>query len=325
MKCIDLFCGAGGFSLGLHRAGWETMMAVDSWKWAVDAYNANQKPIAAQLDMVADFDSLVELGRTIAPDAIVGGPPCQDFSKANCIDSSKGERAELTPMFAEYIAAVKPEWFVMENVRTAAPYAAYVRAHEILHAAGYATNLRLYRAEYHGCPQKRRRLIMIGRLGGLPSRIALGAPRASQPLSMRQYFEEAGHPLKFDVFYRSQQFDRKSVFSVDAPSPTIVGQDEPPNKRTVENEFDCGDFRTAPMLTMRQRAMVQTFPPDYKWPDSKRIANKLIGNALPPNLAEAIGRLINQPVDDEIPREGMQLDLIPPPDYSPADRVTTRR
>ena len=57
----------------------------------------------------------VAIVKKYAPDIIVGGPPCQDFSSAGARDSSRG-RANLTPDFASTVIQCRPKWFIMENV-----------------------------------------------------------------------------------------------------------------------------------------------------------------------------------------------------------------
>jgi len=113
MRAVDLFCGAGGMSAGLMDAGIEVVTALDHWAVAVNTYNRNIGEHAEPCDL-----SVVEAASTgvgaSAPDIIVAGPPCQDFSTAG--KRVEGRQANLTVAFAEIVATCGPDFFLMENV-----------------------------------------------------------------------------------------------------------------------------------------------------------------------------------------------------------------
>ena len=82
-KIIDLFSGIGGFSLGFEREGFESVLAIDNWKDAVETYNMNMKNPVATTRAIESFsnDELIEiLKKHKLIDGIIGGPPCQGFS-----------------------------------------------------------------------------------------------------------------------------------------------------------------------------------------------------------------------------------------------------
>ncbi|MBN9084571.1 MAG: hypothetical protein BGP04_25160 [Rhizobiales bacterium 62-17] len=81
VRIVELFCGAGGMSLGLRRAGCEIIQAYDSWDRAVEVYRRNVGNHVWQADLKNIFrvDPMLV---ALAPDMIRGGPPCQDFSAA---------------------------------------------------------------------------------------------------------------------------------------------------------------------------------------------------------------------------------------------------
>ncbi|PWB94682.1 DNA cytosine methyltransferase [Methylosinus sporium] len=115
---LDLFSGAaGGWSLGLHRAGFTTGAACefDPWRRAVFVQNF---PDARMYDDVRELTAdriISDLGR--APDIIIGSPPCQDASAANT--KGKGVDGERTGLFFEAIRLVRdlrPRWVALENV-----------------------------------------------------------------------------------------------------------------------------------------------------------------------------------------------------------------
>ncbi len=175
---VDLFCGAGGMSLGFTRAGFKVVHAIDHWKPAVETYGANLGDHVVE-QQIADG---VEL-----PDStvIVGGPPCQGFSSAGRREEDD-KRNSLVSVFARIVAQQKPKAFVFENVEgffTGAGGRFVVDLLVPLLDAGYRIHLRKVNAANYGVPQHRKRVIGIGGLGWdppfpEPTHTAHGAPGA---------------------------------------------------------------------------------------------------------------------------------------------------
>ena len=112
-KTVDLFSGCGGMSLGFLKAGFDIIAAFDNWKPAIDVYKTNFKHPIYDFDLRSN--QIGDLLNTLSPNLVIGGPPCQDFSSAGKRDDTLG-RADLTISYALIVSALKPEWFVMENV-----------------------------------------------------------------------------------------------------------------------------------------------------------------------------------------------------------------
>ena len=83
-KIIDLFCGCGGLSLGFEKAGFETVYAIDMWDKAIDTYNFNREDKVAECCDIHDLtkEKLSHINKNGDVVGIIGGPPCQGFSKA---------------------------------------------------------------------------------------------------------------------------------------------------------------------------------------------------------------------------------------------------
>jgi DNA (cytosine-5)-methyltransferase 1 len=105
---LDLFCGAGGLSLGLARAGLTTILAVDNNKAALQTYTTNLGRHTAELDLSKE----VALPETTA---VVGGPPCQGFSSAG-LRQRNDHRNSLVGCFSRIVAELRPLAFIFENV-----------------------------------------------------------------------------------------------------------------------------------------------------------------------------------------------------------------
>lgn len=163
MRALDLFAGgAGGWSLGLHRAGVSTVAAceIDPWRRAV--YGRNNPGVRLYED-VRDLtaDRLVrDLG--FLPDVIVGSPPCQDASSAN--HRRRGVDGERTGLFFEatrLVGECRPVWFAFENspfLRTRG----YDRLAGELEAIGYACEALVVGARDVLSPHLRGRLWLLG-------------------------------------------------------------------------------------------------------------------------------------------------------------------
>jgi DNA (cytosine-5)-methyltransferase 1 len=175
---LDLFCGAGGLSLGFRAAGFEVVLAIDHHRPALDTYSRNLGSHAEMRDLSAEV---------VLPEAdvIVGGPPCQGFSSAG-MRRSGDVRNNLVSHFAQVVTRLRPRAFVFENVEgflTAEEGERVIELLAPLLAVGYKIHLRKINAANYGVPQHRKRVVAIGGLGWEPSfpeptHTAFGAPGA---------------------------------------------------------------------------------------------------------------------------------------------------
>lgn len=192
-KIIDLFCGAGGMSLGFENAGYVSALAVDLDLDAILTYRANRPWTNDQGARCANIVDLLKNGefRKMAGtiDGVIGGPPCQTFSLVGYRTKKLDDRAAtitadtrtwLPVKMAEVIAAVKPEFCVMENVAgfmSALNGTIRKATMDRIVAAGYSITEAKVRAEKHGAPQYRWRYMLIGIRNA-----AVGGKRRAQAL-----------------------------------------------------------------------------------------------------------------------------------------------
>lgn len=175
LTVLDLFCGGGGLSTGLDRAGFEILGAVDSWKPAVETYRQNfsHPVVCADLSKFHADDIWRELGvKPCHLDLVVGGPPCQGFSIQR-IGPDVDYRNNLVLEFARIVCELRPRMFLMENVpglvgkRGCQLVSIYERT---LISAGYHFKATLLNAAEYGAPQFRKRVFYCGWLDSeLPS------------------------------------------------------------------------------------------------------------------------------------------------------------
>ncbi|SFY43717.1 DNA (cytosine-5)-methyltransferase 1 [Paracoccus pantotrophus] len=170
---LSLFCGAGGLDLGFEQAGFEVAAAFDVRSDAVASYNHNRKR-SARVARTGDVREITSesldfiLGRRFEPRGVIGGPPCQSFSRATH-SAEDDPRHELPIKYAELLRrlnARKPiEFFVLENVPGLLKQKHADRLRSFLEAfddAGFNVSQALLNARDFGVPQNRPRLIIVG-------------------------------------------------------------------------------------------------------------------------------------------------------------------
>ncbi len=291
MRTVDVFSGCGGLSLGFEKAGYEVQMAFDAWKPAVETYRANFAHPSFLADMTDD--SVFEQILALAPETIIGGPPCQDFSSAGKRDEHGG-RGSLTLRFAELIRVAKPQCFLMENVDRIVKTQTYRRLLRLVVDAGYRFYETVLDAAYCGVPQHRKRYFLFGGTGDFqPNAVARYIEKnlSTEAMTPRKYL---GSELKIENYYRHpRSYARRAVFSTDEPSPTIRGVNRPIPKGYPGHPGDSVPPNTPGLrpLTFYERMRIQSFPPEFVFVGTKT-ENEQMGNAVPPELAAFVARAL---------------------------------
>lgn len=292
LKAVDLFAGCGGLSLGFQNAGIRIDSAFEFWDVAAACYEKNFNHPVHRVDL-SDTDTAIKLIENYAPDIIIGGPPCQDFSFAG--KRIEADRASLTGSFAKIVCSIKPPYFVMENVDRAAKSNAFAEAKKIYKANGYGLTEVILDASKCGVPQKRKRFFCIGILGGKDDAVSgiIQGKVSIKPTTLRDYY---GNELGFEYYYRHpRNYSRRAIFSIDEPAPTMRGVNRPVPKGYPGHPNDaCKLNSSIRALTTAERALVQTFPKDFIWIGNKTDTEQMIGNAVPVKLAEFVASALIQ-------------------------------
>ncbi len=291
MRVVDLFCGCGGLSLGFEKAGMDVVAAFDNWTDALEVYRNNFSHPAIHADLM-NIDASVKAVRPYAPDMIIGGPPCQDFSSAGKRDENNG-RGDLTVCYAKIVSEIRPKWFVMENVERILKTQKLQDALTIFKAAGYGVTYTVLNAALCGVPQKRKRFVMIGKLGEGDDfmKSALLEKLSDHEMSVAEYF---GDKLQIKCYYRHpRSYARRGIFSTDEPSATIRGVNRPmPKGYTLHPGDPVSSLDGIRPLTSLERSMIQTFPETFDFRGTKTNIEQMIGNAVPVNLGYYIADAI---------------------------------
>lgn len=160
-RLIDLFCGAGGMTLGFtsaaKRGGFKSILALDNDKAAAETYAAKfGKHVYTQ-----DVEEWLSSNEVPQADVVIGGPPCQGFSLLNR-NRQGDERRALWEPYLEFVQRSNASVFVMENVTELLRSEELVQIRAKAEEMGFDTKARILNAADYGAPQTRRRTVVLG-------------------------------------------------------------------------------------------------------------------------------------------------------------------
>lgn len=162
-SCIDLFCGAGGLTLGFCQAGGFPVAAVDNDMSSMETYR-DMFPMCKEA-YVGDIESWHPFADLYNVDVMIGGPPCQGFSLARGLRFVDDPRNHLYKHFVRLVEQFRPSWIVMENVQGITNIGKGVilkQIYEDFEKIGYWLNHKVINMADYGVPQTRRRAIFVG-------------------------------------------------------------------------------------------------------------------------------------------------------------------
>lgn len=167
-SAFDLFSGCGGLTVGLKRAGFSVLAAVECWDAAAEAYELNHKDVRLLKSDIRECDP-VELMRSLGLcagdlDLLAGCPPCQGFSSLRTLNGHVPVTDQQNDLIFEFVRcaiAILPKTILLENVPALESDERLVRVKTILKKAGYIFEARVLDAADYGVPQRRRRLLFL--------------------------------------------------------------------------------------------------------------------------------------------------------------------
>jgi DNA (cytosine-5)-methyltransferase 1 len=278
VKVLDLFSGIGGFSLGLERAGFETVAFCEPNPFC-QAILKKHWPTVPVYEDVRELSAERLANDGIAFDAICGGFPCQDISVAGKGAGLAGARSGLWWEFHRLIAETKPKWVIAENV-SALRSRGLDEVLGSLAALGYDAEWHCIPASAVGAPHRRDRIWIVAYPNG----------QQQQPMLSRCSVEG------------SRAIAPTGALDVDVASGGDGSSWQP-------HVADAGCEST--QVSFSGRFATVAFPQRHPWwevePDVGRVADgvpkrldrlKSLGNAVVPQIPEIIGRVINDPAAD---------------------------
>lgn len=331
---VDLFCGVGGLTHGLQLAGLNVVAGIDNEESCRYAYTTNNDAIFVQRDITQvgamDILPLYPQGFTRI---LVGCAPCQPFSKYTKRyrkDGPQDDKWRLLYEFARLIEIVEPDIVSMENVPELAHEQVFADFVTTLRNNNYHIYKHIVYCPDYGVPQHRKRLVLLasklGEISLIPPthnqdtyvtvRQAIGGLRPitdgecdpndnmhracrlsainrqrirqSQPGGTWRDWDAS---LQLECHKKRTGKSYPSVYGRmcwDEPSPTITTQ----FYGLGNGRFGHPEQHRA--LSLREGAILQSFPPDYDFLENDELPNKRklgvqIGNAVPVELGRAIG------------------------------------
>lgn len=320
MDIISLFAGAGGLDKGFENAGFNIVVANEFDKKIWDTYEFNHPNTYLEKRSITEVDAN-DLPNNIS--GIIGGPPCQSWSLAGAMRGIEDSRGKLFFDYLRILREKQPKFFMAENVPGMISSRHIDTFNNILknfEACGYKISYSLLNAWDYGVPEERKRVIIVGYRNDLGMTFDFNnVERIENRLVLRDAIGDLDSPIPaldknktngltepianneyFIGDFSSMFMSRNRIRTWDEPSFTIQAgarhapihpASDPMRKVDKDKwEFTGENYRR---LSVRECARIQTFPDDFIFKyESLADAYKMIGNAVPVKLGEAIANAI---------------------------------
>ena len=309
LTCVEICAGAGGQAIGLDRAGFRHVALVEYEKDYCAVLRRNKPEWNVICGDVHKFDGTPYQG----VDLFAGGVPCPPFSVASRQLGEDDER-DLFPQAIRLISEIRPRAVMLENVRgfLDPKFADYrERILGSITRLGYRTQIKLLQANDYGVPQIRPRVIIVGIRNDQKADFVY-------PESSRRAAPTVGEALRRLMGANGWRGLDAWVAHANRIAPTIVGGSKkhggpdlgPTRARRawaeldvdglgIANEPPSSDFVGSPRLTKEMIARIQGFPEAWDFGSRKTAACRMIGNAFPPPVAQAVGVQIRRCLNHE--------------------------
>ncbi len=306
-KFIDLFCGAGGFSLGFYLTGkFKPVLAIDNFKPAAETYKVN---FPSTLVLVEDIKEIHEkiLAQLIRPDEvdlIIGSPPCEPFTGANPsrqknpLDRLYSDpQGQLVLHFVRIVGFYKPRVFIMENVPAIMEGGLKEALIREFRRIGYEqVYFNVLNAENYGTPSRRRRVFI--------SNIPINPPRSRRRLTVGEVLGDLSPPTPLipnhepppELPWRKlRKVNRRKwgealvyFHGVKGLIPNLIKLNPNDLAPTVMGSSRFIHPFENRLLTVREQARLMGFPDYFIFIGGRDAQYNMVGEAVPVPLAKAI-------------------------------------
>lgn len=215
-KILDLFCGAGGFSYGMHKnKNFSTLVAIDNDPNVAETFKKNMPESEVIIGDITDSETkskIINESISAKVNMIIGGPPCQGYSMKGKKLGLQDPRNFLFREYLDLVSILKPDVFVIENVKTLLSTSKGWFRDEIVSAIkklGYSVDYGIMDASDYGVPQSRERAIFVCSRHNL---IQLPKPTIIKKTTIRDAIEDLAY-LESGEGYFEQSYKTEATSS----------------------------------------------------------------------------------------------------------------
>ncbi|MDI9619830.1 MAG: DNA cytosine methyltransferase [Candidatus Nezhaarchaeota archaeon] len=306
-RVLDLFCGAGGFSLGFLLEGFKVLMGVDVDPLVAETYEENLK-VEVLCDDIRGLHSL-DLRRLLGDvDVVLASPPCEPFTGAN----PKREKEVMDRLYVDevgrlflhavrIIGDLKPKLFVIENVPSILEGSLRFHIKEELMRVGYEKiHFNVLYAEDHETPSRRKRVFM--------SNFKLTPQPSSKLIVVEEALKDLPDPSE-DNSMPNHSIKPLPSWKLKKVAKLRWGENlvlyKGAGRRALPNWVRLHPLKVAPtvlggsrfihpydnrLLTVREQARLMGFPDSFIFRGGVDAQYNMIGEAVPPTLSRAIAK-----------------------------------
>lgn len=335
MAVISLFSGAGGLDMGFHNAGFTTIIANEFDPKICPTYHANFPNVHLIEGDIRKIDASI-FPKNI--EGIIGGPPCQSWSEGGAKRGIDDPRGQLFNEYIRILENTRPLFFVAENVSGMLSPRHQNAVNSFISSfknAGYDVYLKMLNALDYEVPEDRERIFFIG----FRKDLHIQDFEYPQPITPRRTLKDAIWDLRDSAIpalehnrtngnrcivpnheyyvsgYSSIFMSRNRVRAWDEPGFTVQASGrqcqlhpQAPKMQKIDSDhhvFATGYEHLYRRMSVREVARIQTFPDDYKFIyEDVNIGYKMIGNAVPVNLAYHVAKQIRKTLE----KHGISLE-----------------
>ena len=334
---VDMFCGVGGLTHGFLMQGFKVIAGFDTDNTCKYAYEKNNKSTFIQKDIKEiDPSDILALYKNKKKKILIGCAPCQPFSSLTNRQNANAKKWDLLYYFSELICNVSPELISMENVPNLVKFnrgKVFNDFIQKLEQSGYKLWYDVINCVDYGIPQNRKRLVLLGsKLGAIrlipPTHqkgnyltvadtiselepIDDGMQSKNDPLHRAsklsnlnkrriQATKQGGSWREWDESLKLECHKKKSGKTYGSVYGRMKWYEPAPTMTTLCTGIGNGRFghpNQDRAISLREAALLQTFPPDYDFIDpvvglKPTIISRHIGNAVPVTLGKIIAKSV---------------------------------
>lgn len=322
MQLLSLFCGAGGLDLGFKLEGFDIKLAIDHSEAAIATHSHNfPESVAIKADLIElGVNGLIDLcAKYLSKNhslGIIGGPPCQGFSRGNQNSNSDDPRNKLALLYIDFIAEIKKfyvvEFIVFENVlglKDKKHKETYNYILERLGGLDLNVTANILNAKDYGVAQDRKRVIIIAMHKSFTKEVCLKViPGSSktvkdviyglpQPTFFKRNLNRKDinhHPNHWTMVPKSIRFNNPQLFDGKTRSFRVVSWDKPsPTIAYGNREIYVHPDKTR-RLTIYESMLLQGFPLNFEIKGTFSQQVTQVSNAVPPPMAQNIAKEIKK-------------------------------